>query len=347
MRRSFIRTAAVAATVVLGLSACASGSVSGGEATPTPATTAGGETTPATTGGETTAAASGDLEKVTLGMWPSSTVASFEIAKNEGIFEKHGIDLEVVLGQGSAAHLPAVSSGTMDFLIASPITPLLATERGLDVKIVSGYAVNNPDVDDDSTVVVAMDESIQSPKDLAGKRVSINALGSIGEIGIKEAVERDGGDPSSIEFVQLGLHEVAAQLDSGQIDAGMTGMPFTQGIVASGGRVVSDFIKEAELGGAELVVVGGGKTLSSKPETVKKFVAALEEALPYANEHHDEIRAILPDLLGTDPAVAENLTFMQFDAAIHTEALEQFAELMGKFDIVEERPDANAAIWQG
>lgn len=338
MRRSFIRTIAIAATAMLGLSACAEGSVSGGDAT-----------TPAANGGsdETAAAPSGDLEKVTLGMWPSSTVAAFELAKNEGIFEKHGIDLEVVLGQGSAAHLPAVSSGTMDFLIASPITPLVASERGLDVKIVAGYAVNNPDVVDDSTVVVALDESIQSPKDLAGKRVSINALGSIGEIGIKEAVERDGGDPNSIEFVQLGLHEVAAQLDGGQIDAGMTGTPFTQGIVAQGGRVVSDFIQEAELGDGELVVVGGGKTLADKPETVKNFVAALEEALPYANDNQDQVRDMLPDLLGTDPEVAENMVFMHWDATIHDEAIEQFANLMDKFDIVDERPVVADAIWQG
>lgn len=332
MRRKSISTIAVALTALLGLSACAGGSVSGGDS---PSSTASG-------GGD---AATGELEKLTLGMWPSSTVAAFEIAKEAGIFEKNGIDLEIVLGQGSAAHLPAVSSGTMDFLVASPITPLVGSERGLDVKIVAGYAVNNPDVPDDSTVVVASDKSIQSAKDLSGKRVSVNALGSIGEIGIKEAVALDGGDPNSIEFVQLGLHEVQAQIDSGQIDAGMTGMPFAQTIIDGGGHIVSDFIKDADLGDAELVIVGGGKTLTDKADATARFVDALEEALPYANEHQDEIREMLPELLGTDPQLAQKMAFMHWDAEIHTDALNQFADLMDKYEIVDNRPDVEAAIW--
>lgn len=332
MRRKSISTIAVALTALLGLSACAGGSVSGGDS---PSSTASG-------GGD---AATGELEKLTLGMWPSSTVAAFEIAKEAGIFEKNGIDLEIVLGQGSAAHLPAVSSGTMDFLVASPITPLVGSERGLDVKIVAGYAVNNPDVPDDSTVVVASDKSIQSAKDLSGKRVSVNALGSIGEIGIKEAVALDGGDPNSIEFIQLGLHEVQAQLDAGQLDAGMTGMPFAQTIIDGGGHIVSDFIKDADLGDAELVIVGGGKTLTDKADVTARFVDALEEALPYANEHQDEIREMLPDLLGTDPQLAQEMVFMHWDAEIHTDALNQFADLMDKYEIVDNRPDVEAAIW--
>ena len=317
MRRKSITTIAVALTALLSLSACAGGSVSGGDS---PSSTA-----------------SGELEKLTLGMWPSSAVAAFEIAKEAGIFEENGIDLEIVLGQGSAAHLPAVSSGTMDFLVGS--------ERGLDVKIVAGYAVNNPDVPDDSTVVVASDGSIQSAKDLSGKRVSVNALGSIGEIGIKEAVALDGGDPNSIEFIQLGLHEVQAQLDAGQIDAGMTGMPFAQTIIDGGGHIVSDFIKDADLGDAELVIVGGGKTLTDKADATARFIDALEEALPYANEHQDEIREMLPDLLGTDPQLAQEMAFMHWDAEIHTDALNQFADLMDKYEIVDNRPDVEAAIW--
>lgn len=331
MRRSWIQALAVAGAAMLGLTACASGSVSGGNPAPTSSAGAGG---------------SAALTKVTVGLWPSSAVAAFELGKQEGIFAKHGVDLEIVLGQGSAAHLPAVSSGAMDFMVASPITPLTATQRGLDVKIVSGYARNNPDVADDSTVVVSKKEDIKRPKDLAGKRVSINALGSIGEIGIKEAVELDGGDPNTIEFVQLGLNEVAAQLDGGQIDAGMTGMPFTQAIVASGGHLVSDFIKEAGLGNAELVVVGGGKTLADKPEVTKNFVAALAEALPYANANQDKVRALLPAMLGTKPEVAEKLVFMDWNADLDEAAIGRFADLMAKFKIVDAKPDVAQAVWK-
>jgi NitT/TauT family transport system substrate-binding protein len=312
--------------LALVLSGCSNGSVSGGTAT--------------------TGATSSALTHVTLGLFPSSAQAAFQVAIDQGIFKDEGLDLELVVGQGSAAQLPALSSGSLDFMLASPITPLLATTQGLDIKIVSGYARNNPDVVDDSTVVVAgKDSPIHSAKDLAGKTVSVNALGSVGEMGIKEAVEKDGGDPSTIKFVQLGLSEVPAQVAAGQIDAGMTGSPFIQQVLDKGGRVVSDFITASGLGGSELVIASSGNLISKDPAKVKAFVAAMGKMATYLNEHHQAIIEMMPKVLGIPAAVAAKSQFMIWDSTIHQDALGTFATLMLKFGIVKKLPDVNATVW--
>ncbi len=312
--------------LALVLSGCSNGSVSGG-------TTDNGS-------------ANSTLTHVTLGLFPSSALAAFQVAIDQGFFKDQGLDLELVVGQGSAAQLPALSSGSLDFMLTSPITPLLANTQGLDVKIISGYARNNPDVVDDSTVVVAgKDSPIHSAKDLAGKTVSVNALGSVGEMGIKEAVEKDGGDPSTIKFVQLGLSEVPAQVAAGQIDAGMTGSPFIQQVLDKGGRVVSDFITAAGLGESELVIAASGNLTTKDPARVKSFVAALDKALPYLNEHHQAIIDMMPKVLGIPAAVAAKSEFMIWDPTVHQAALGTFATLMVKFDIVKKQPDVNATVW--
>ena len=146
------------------------------------------------------------LDIVKVGLFPSSAVGAFQIGIDQGFFAEQGIEIELVMGQSSAAQLPAVNSGSLDFILASPTTPLVASSKGLDVPIVSGYAKNRPGTLGDSVaVLVGSGSDIKSAKDLEGKRVAINALGSIGEIGIKEAVAKDGGDPESITFVQLGF----------------------------------------------------------------------------------------------------------------------------------------------
>ena len=329
MNTKTMRLLGAGALLTLGLTGCASGSISGGA-------------------DSTAGAASGnsELRDVSIGLFPSSAVGAIQLGINKGYFEAEGLNLELLLGQGSAAQLPSLSSGSLDFMLASPTTPLIATAQGLDLKIVSGYATNRTEIVEDSVaVLVGADSGIKSARDLEGKTVSINALGSIGEIGIKEAVELDGGDPGKVTFVQLGFNEVGAQLESGQIDAGMAGPPFMQQIVADGGSIVSDFIQEAELGGAELVIASSGALTRDDPELITSFVAALKQTLSYAEEHQDEVRALLPDVLGTSPEAAEKTNFIAWDAELDVDALKQFAVLMEKHGVVKSLPDVQSTVW--
>ncbi|MBH0121420.1 ABC transporter substrate-binding protein [Rhodococcus sp. NPDC003382] len=285
------------------------------------------------------------LDIVKVGLFPSSAVGAFQIGIDQGFFAEQGIEIELVMGQSSAAQLPAVNSGSLDFILASPTTPLVASSKGLDVPIVSGYAKNRPGTLGDSVaVLVGSGSDIKSAKDLEGKRVAINALGSIGEIGIKEAVAKDGGDPESITFVQLGFDQVAAQLESGQIDAGMAGPPFIGQILNNGGAVVSDFIPAAGLDGAELVMVAGRKLIDTKPDLVERFTEALDETLTYAEAHQDDVRALLPKVIGTAPEVAAKTEFIQWDAKLDADAIDQFSTLLVKYNVMNKEPGENV-VW--
>ncbi|WP_110239437.1 ABC transporter substrate-binding protein [Nocardioides gilvus] len=297
-------------------------------------------------GGKNSSSADGDLRKVKVGLFPSSTVGAFQLGIDKGYFEERGIDLELVLGQSSAAQLPAVNTGSLDFVLASPTTPLVANSKGLDLRIVSGYGENRPEILTDSVaVMVGKDSPIKSAKDLEGKKVAINAVGSIGEIGIKEAVALDGGDPEKVTFIQLGFDQVGAQLGSGQIDAGMAGPPFMQQIQGAGGSIASDFIQEAGLGGSELVMVAGSKLVDEDEALVEDFVDALDETLDYAETHQDEVRDLLPEVIGTDPKVAAKTDFIAWDAELDVEALEKFTTLMTKYGVIDSQPDLAEIVW--
>ena len=313
------------------------------------ALTLGGCASGSVDGSDSSAAAGGSdgLTKVTYGLFPSSTVAALQVAIDEGYFEKQGIDLEVVVGAGSsAAQLPALTTGDLDFMLASPTTALTAAAQGLDVRIVDGFTQNDPAIVEDSTaVVVGAASSVKSAKDLEGKKVSVNALGGIGEIGIREAVAQDGGDPNKVTFVQLSFPEVAAQIEAGQIDAGMAGAPFMQQVVAKGGRVVSDFIHDTGLGANELVTISSGKLVDKDPELIKSFTAAMKEALPFLAENNDLIREAMPAALGTDPAAAAKAKFSIYSPEISPETIQLFADLLVKYDIVSTEPDVDKVIW--
>lgn len=287
------------------------------------------------------------LTPISIGVFTSPSVAVIQAGVEQGFFEERGFDVEIIQAASSAAQLPAIDSGKIQFMLASPVSPIVANTQGLDVQIVAGYAQNDPDTVLDSTaLLVGPDSPLERPKDLEGKRVSINALGSIGEIGINGVVEADGGDPSTIQYIQLALGDVPAALAAGEIDAGMTGAPWINQVEAAGGRVLSDFVQENGLGENELVIAGSGQYVRENPEKTELFIEALEETYEYANANHDALAAMLPGLLNIPEQAAKAQVWTFYSAELHPEVLGTFAELMIRYDIVSTEPDMDAVIWK-
>ena len=121
-----VRLAAVGAAALLALTACGSGSPSGG-----------GTTTGAATEGAGSEPAAGDLKQVEVGVIPIVDVAPIYLGVEEGIFEKHGLDLTLTLAQGGAAIVPAVQSGQMDFGFSNVTSLAIGRAHGLPLKLVA------------------------------------------------------------------------------------------------------------------------------------------------------------------------------------------------------------------
>src|SRR5699024_12497246 len=65
------------------------------------------------------AAQDGQLSQVSSGVIPIVDVAPIYLGAKEGIFEEHGLELDLTLAQGGAAIIPAVQSGDYDFGVSN------------------------------------------------------------------------------------------------------------------------------------------------------------------------------------------------------------------------------------
>src|SRR5918995_4275762 len=127
MKRHLTKLLAATALTAMALTGCGSGSLS----SPSGASTG--------TAGSS-AAAGGDLTKITVGVLSIAPSVALQYGIDEGIFAEHGLNVELQTGQGGAAMLPAVSTGTMNFSIGNPLSVMLAVNKGLDMKIVTGFS---------------------------------------------------------------------------------------------------------------------------------------------------------------------------------------------------------------
>lgn len=304
----------------LSIAGCSTGSPSGTEASST----------------EAGATAAG-LEKVVVGSIPFAETATIQIAMNEGIFEEHGLEVELADAPGGGAGLiPAVVSGDLDITYSNYPSVLQAIDKGLPLNI-----IRENDRGGAQGIYVPSDGDIEELSDLEGKRVAVNGLGNIMEITSRSVLEEHG--VTGVDFVEIPPAQMEASVENGNVDGAWLVEPFVTMATADDGltKLVSAFE-----GTTENVPVAGWVTsaefLNESPDTVNAFVDALDEATARAAEDKDLLNKTLAQYTSISPDVIEQLNPIGFSVESDYEGLDTLNELMVKQGLISEPVDLEA-----
>jgi NitT/TauT family transport system substrate-binding protein len=297
-------------------------------------------------GGSTDAGSSGELRQVSVGMLPILPTAALYAGIEEGFFEDHGIEVTVETGQGGAALLPAVMAGQIDFATSNPVSLLQARGEDLDVRVIAHWTSALSEGEGDiNGVVAAAGSGIESAADLEGKRVAVNTLNGMGGLTIRDAVRQDGGDPDSIQFVELPFPDMPAALTGGNVDAVWVPEPFLSSLQAGGNVVATYASRESVPGHPTQLFFTSGQLIESDPKLVGDFTAAVEETLEFADANPDAVKAqiqqVLPQL---PPEVAENVRLEEFGTDLRRNQIEQLGKLMVEDGLLEDGADVDGLL---
>lgn len=300
----------------------------------------------APTSAPTEDAGSGELRPVRVAALPIAETGALWAAMEEGIFEDHGIEVEVVPAQGGAQAIPALLSGDIQFAIGQPFGPFRADLQNLGVVIIGDYADSLEDGKDVNAVVSLADSGITDPADLAGKRVAVNSLGAAGDVTIMKAVEDAGGDPTTIEFVEVAFPDAQAQLEAGNIDAAWVPDPFMSNVVNDGGNIVVHPYQATIPGLSVLTTITTQELMDSDPELVADFAAAMTEALDWAADNEDAVRAAISTNMEIQEEAAAGITLPTFTSELEVSDLEELAALAVEFGVLDAEPDFDRLVQQ-
>ncbi len=287
-----------------------------------------------------------EMTAVRVAALPIAETGALWAAIEEGIFEDHGLEIEVVPAQGGANAIPALLSGDIQFAIGQPFGPIRADQQDLGVVIVGNYANSNAAGDDVNAVVALADSGITRPADLSGKKVSVNTIGAAGDLTIRKAVQDDGGDPSSIEFVEVAFPDVPAQLEAGTMDAAWAPDPF-RGIVLGGGGVSVVSPYQATIPGLTVLTnITTQALLDEDPELVAAYSEAMAEALEWAASNEEAVRAAIATNLDIPEEAAAGITLPTFTWDLADAGIEDLGALAVEFAYIEAEPDYETMIQQ-
>jgi len=287
-----------------------------------------------------------EVTKIRVAALPIAETGALWAAIDEGIFADHGLEVEVVPAQGGAQAIPALLSGDIQFAIGQPFGPIRADLQDLGVAIIGDYADSRAEGDDVNAVVALGDSGIASPKDLSGKKVSVNSLGAAGDLTIRAAIDADGGDSSTVEFIEVAFPDVKAQLDSGTIDAGWAPDPFRGMIVGEGGVSVVAPYQATIPGLSVLTNITTQDLIDNDPDLVAAYSAAMTEALDFASANEDAVYAAIAEGLDIPLEAAQGITLPTFTFEMDVDSIKTLADLAVKYEYIEKLPDFDRLIQQ-
>ncbi len=212
-------------------------------------------------------------DKVRVGY--SSVTASQVIplvAKEAGIFDKYGIDAEIVFVAGSSKLTQAVVAGDIPFAVMGGQSMAEANVAGADTVMVAGtvytllfYLMTTPD--------------IKMPEDLKGKKIGITRFGSAMHFAVRYALKHWNIPEQEVGIVQLNdTPSILAGMKSGAVDAGIMDSPSNVKAAAEGFRQLI-FLADLGLQYQQTGAITTRRQIEKNPDLVQRFVQAYAEGL--------------------------------------------------------------------
>jgi NitT/TauT family transport system substrate-binding protein len=289
--------------------------------------------------------ASAGTAKVNVGVIAIVDVAPIYLGKEKGFFSKRNIELTLTVGSGGAVTIPGVVSGQYQFGFGNITSLLVARDHGLPVKaLANGNSSTGVSGKDFSGVVVKQDSPIHSPRDLAGRTVSVNNLKNIGDTTVRASVRKDGGDPAKVKFLELAFPDAPAAVSSGRVDAAWVVEPFLTAAQSQGERVVSWNMVDTSPGMTVAAYFTTDALAKSNPGLVSRFTEAIKESLAYTDAHPDEARQILKSYTKITDDVIAKITLPKWPADINRDSVQQLAGLAKQDGLITKDADLNALL---
>ena len=180
-----------------------------------------------------------DVTELNVGLNSNEITAQAYYAQEAGIFKKNGLNVTLQKMAGGNVVAAAIVGGSLQVGASNCMSFASSVIKGLPFTAIAPGAISEA-AHPFSGVVVAGDSPIRSAKDLAGKVISVNSLGSTDQLAALAWLDENGGDAKSVQFLEIPPTAVPQALAQGRIAASLMFEPYLSLGRAAGLRVLAD-----------------------------------------------------------------------------------------------------------
>jgi NitT/TauT family transport system substrate-binding protein len=261
----------------------------------------------------------------------TSSSVIYWLAKDMGIYKKHGLDLELIFIDGSVRGIQSLIAGDLGYSGAVGTAVINAKLAGADVAIIQSQMNTLP-------YFIVGNPNIKSPEQLKGRSAAVHIPGTSADFALRLALAKVGVNYKDIKAVTVGggPARLAATM-TGQLD-------FT--VVTEGEKI------QAEKAGLKVVIdmaklrvpfqfnctATTRKRIRENPDEARRVVLAMTESTHFFKSHKEEsikvmqkyTRGLARDIL--DGAYTANAELLVDDGYPTLDGLKQTLDIQALTD---------------
>jgi NitT/TauT family transport system substrate-binding protein len=274
------------------------------------------------------------------------TFDPLNIGIEQGIYAKHGLDVQAVVMNGSAKLHQAMLAGALDIGLGAG-TDIAFLVKGSPEMAVGAIMLGAGIYG----LTIGPNSSIHSVADLKGKKIEISTTASLTQWLVLQLVKQQGWKPDDIAMVTVGSDAVGqtAALETGQVDASMGAAALgwqleTEGrgrLLIPASDIVHDFVMNA--------VFASNKLIAQRPDTLRAFLKAWYETVAFMRANRAETVTLARAIDGFSQAVEERnydavMPFMSGDGKFPAEGLAGVGRSFIDLDLLPSEPDMSKYV---
>lgn len=210
------------------------------------------------------------------------------VAKHEGHFKNHGLDVPVVRSAGSGpTALASVLAGESQFSVHGPEHVGFAQEKGGKAKAISAVANSAP-----VWVLARQEVEFSSPADLKGKKVVVGLAPGTSNTLLKRMIADAKLSPQTdVTVTEVQNGSELGPVIAGRADIAVAYQPQVEQGLSQGLKVIYEFPKDYPEY-AFSTINTSQQLIDSNPDLVKRFVSAIGDSLKMMHASPEKAQAV-------------------------------------------------------
>ena len=243
-------------------------------------------------------AGAAEMTKLAVSYSATADFAPAFIAKDAGIFEKHGLDVTLTNLATTSLSPPALMSGSLQIASNSPPLLLLANDGGMDLVAVAGVAAMD-EKHPRSSLVTRAGFTATKAQDFVGKKIARPGINSAIDLVLKKWLLDHGVALNQVTLVETPFTQMGDLLKAGQIDAAFELEPLRTRIIESGaGEKSVDIFSVTKPHILASMYASSRSWAEAHRDELKAFRASLKDAAAFQKDHPEEARDIQKKYVG-------------------------------------------------
>jgi NitT/TauT family transport system substrate-binding protein len=263
-------------------------------------------------------------------------------AQDLGLFKRAGLNIDVQQFPGGSTIVAAIVGGALQIGAGNPLPLATAHEHGIDVVLIAPGALFDAAQPMNSGFMIAANSTVRTGKDLNGKTLAVNALHSVDQIAASAWVDRNGGDSTTLTFLEIPNSAMSDAIGDGRVAAAMVADPgFTMGITSGKVRVLAN---ANDAIAKRFMVTGFFSTRAwadANPGVARKFAAAINEAAAWAVKNPAAAAAVLRKYLNVTTTQAHEYHVRTLDPVL----LQPLLDAAAHYKVLPQPLDARSLMW--